>query len=84
MAWIRMEAQRGTYAGKQQYDGICEQSDDLTAENNYGYAVCNSSQYVMGVGSIALCIEDRSINVKVSDGSWQKIGEEGPEQETTE
>lgn len=74
MAWIRMEPQMGVVSGKQQWDGICELTSDLTAEASAGYAAFNGSHIVMGAGSIAACLEDSKPYVKKSDGSWAEVG----------
>ncbi len=70
MSWIRMEAQKGSYQGKQQYDGVCEELDDLADEVTNGYAECNGSRYVLAPGSGAICAEDGKVHFKLSDGSW--------------
>ena len=76
MAWIRMEAQTGSYQGKQQYDGVCEEMADMQAEQTAGYAACNGSRYVLAPGSGAICAEDGKVHFKRSDGSWSGMSDD--------
>ncbi|MBQ5533509.1 MAG: hypothetical protein IIU04_08160 [Bacteroidales bacterium] len=71
--WIRLEPQEGMFAGKQQFDGLCEAADDLTAETRAGYAEYNGSHVELGQGSIVYCLEDGKLYAKKSDSSWAEV-----------
>lgn len=73
MAWIRLERQCGTDGLRQQYDGICEDQDDLSDEETNGYAVYNGSHTELAAGSLAFCLEDGKLYVKASDMSWTAV-----------
>lgn len=67
---IRLERQSGDYKGKGQYDGICEELDDLDAIETNGYADFNGSHVELGAGSIMHCLEDGKPHVLCDDGSF--------------
>ena len=70
MAWLRLEKQEGMYEGAAQYNGICEEDDDLTADSTNGYSEFNGSRIVQGSGSAAYCLEDGQAYIKKADKSW--------------
>lgn len=72
--WLRLEPQEGTFGGKRQYDGACEELDDLTAEASAGYASINGSRIVLAPGSMVICAEDEKKHLKKADGSWTGTG----------
>lgn len=70
MAWIRLEPQQGMVDGRRQYDGICEENDDLEAVEESGYAEFNEAHVELGVGSLAFCLEDGKLYVLAADGTY--------------
>lgn len=87
MSWIRLvrdENPAGSFDGTPVFDGVCEESADLTAEQNNGWAEYGGGRKVLGVGSMILCMETERINIKTSDGSWAEIGGGGGSAEDEE
>lgn len=81
MAVIRLE-RVGTYNKKEQFDGIAEALADLpSAGNKMAY---NGGLYDPAPGSIFLCIEDRGIHVRKTDGSWPSIAAAAAAESTEE
>lgn len=63
----------GTFNGRPQYEGICEEQDDLDAAEGTDKADFNGSKIDLAPGSLIFCNEDDSRNIKESDGTWHKV-----------
>lgn len=77
MSWIRLvrdENPAGSYNATPAYDGVCEESADLTAEQNNGWVEYGGGRKILGVGSMILCLRTGTCSIKCSNGSWAEIG----------
>lgn len=79
--FIRLEPQGGYLGGRRQYEGVCEAESDITAAQTAGYAAYDGAHIEMAAGSLILCLENNALYVQVSNGTWQKIGEDEEEEE---
>lgn len=77
--FIRLEPQGGCFAGRRQYEGICEAESDITAAQTAGYAEYDGAHIEMAAGSMIYCLEEDAVYVNVDGTVWTKIGGEEEE-----